>query len=42
MNEKDFESLRKLFILIDVNGDGCISSHELRTYLHANNNSLMV
>ena len=30
MSEKDFDNLRKLFIKIDINGDGKISAGELR------------
>ena len=42
MHEKDFESLRNLFIKIDVNGDGQISASELKNYLKDNTDSLSV
>ena len=42
MHEKDFESLRNLFIKIDLNGDGQISAYELRKFLKDNNDSLSV
>jgi Ca2+-binding EF-hand superfamily protein len=42
MQEKDFDSLRNLFIKIDVNGNGQINANELRNYLKDNTDSVMV
>ena len=36
MQEKDFDSLRNLFIKIDANGNGQINASELRNYLSDN------
>jgi|TARA_B110000285_G_C14945022_1_gene523895 Ca2+-binding EF-hand superfamily protein len=40
MSEKDFVQLRNLFIKIDKNNDGTITSNELREYFKMNQNSL--
>ena len=42
MQEKDFDSLRNLFIKIDENGNGQLNANELRNYLKDNTDSVMV
>ena len=40
MSEKEFKNLRKLFIKIDKDMDGRITSKELKNYFDQNRNSL--
>ena len=40
MSEKEFKNLRKLFIKIDKDMDGRITSEELKSYFELNRNSL--
>lgn len=40
MSEKEFKNLRKLFIKIDKDMDGRITSEELKNYFEINRNSL--
>ena len=42
MQEKDFDSLKNLFIKIDVNGNGQINASELRNFLKDNTDSVLV